>query len=154
VHRNDDLEALPGPTEVTPGTFGGILTPPATADGVVYAAVLHAPTVLRPDETAYFGADLGVNDGQVVAVDAATGELRWSTDVPGDPLGGVTVVNDLVLTALLDGRLVALSRADGEIVWIEDTGGGINGWMSVAGDLLVVPVGNAQPPQLVAYRLG
>ena len=90
----------------------------------------------------------------MAAVDAATGAVRWPTDVPGDPLGGVVVVNDLVLTALLDGQLVALDRADGRIVWTKDAGGGINGWMSVAGDLLVVPVGNAQPPQVVAYRLG
>ena len=38
-----------------------------------------------------------------VAIDATTGAVRWATKVPGDPLGGATVVNDLVFTALLDG---------------------------------------------------
>ena len=38
-------------------------------------------------------------------------QVRWDTDVPGDPLGGVTVVNDLVFTALLDGKVVALDRS-------------------------------------------
>ncbi len=153
THLNDDLEALSGPTEVAPGTFGGILTPPATADGVVYAAVVDAPVVLSPDETAYFGAELGVNDGQVVALDATDGTILWSVSVPGDPLGGVLVLNDMVVTATLDGRLVALDRSDGETVWQKEAPGGLNGWMSAAGDLLVVPVGNADPPQLVAYRL-
>jgi hypothetical protein len=37
-------------------------------------------------------------------------------------------------------------------VWEHDAPGGINGWMSAADDLLVVPVGNAQPPRVVAYR--
>jgi hypothetical protein len=32
-------------------------------------------------------------------------------------------------------------------------GGTVNGWMSVAGDLVLVPVGGADPPQLVALRL-
>lgn len=152
-HRNDDLSALAGPTEVAPGTYGGVLTPPSTADGVVYAAVVNAPATLAPDETAYFGAAMGQRDGEVAAVDAADGSVLWSTPVPGDPLGGTTVVADLVLTALLDGTLVALRRSDGEIVWTDEAGGGVNGWMAVAGDRLVVPVGMSDPPALLALGL-
>lgn len=152
-HQNDDLTELTGPTEVFPGTYGGIISPPASADATVYAAVVNAPTVLTPDTKAYIGSTLGVADGAVVAVDAATGAIRWSTAVPGDPMGAATVVNDLVLTALLDGQILALDRATGAIVWRTTAPGGINGWMAVAGDLLVVPVGNADPPRLVAYRL-
>ena len=69
-HENDDLTALTGPTLVAPGTFGGVITPPATADGVVYAAVIDAPVTLEPAATAYFGAQPGQFDGQVVAIDA------------------------------------------------------------------------------------
>ena len=79
--------------------------------------------------------------------------MRWTTDVPGDPLGGVTVVNDLVFTALLGGKVVALDRSSGDIVWQRDAPGGINGWMAASGDELVVPVGSANPPRLVAYRV-
>ena len=115
--------------------------------------VVNAPATLKPDKTAYFGADLGTHDGEVVAIDAATGKVQWSTKVPGDPLGGATVVNDLVFTALLDGTVLALDRDGGKIVWREKLAGGINGWMSVAGDTIVVPVGTADPPQLVALSL-
>jgi outer membrane protein assembly factor BamB len=153
VHQNDDLTALDGPTVVAPGTFGGVLTPPSTADNVVYVATVHAPVTLEPDQTAYFGAEMGVNDGEVTAVDAADGAVLWTVDVPGDPLGATTVVNDLVFTATLQGTVLALDRRDGSTVWSVDAPGGINGWMSVAGDLLVVPVGNADPARLVAYRL-
>jgi outer membrane protein assembly factor BamB len=152
-HQNDDLAELPGPTEVYPGTYGGIISPPAHADGTIYAAVVNAPTMLSPDAKAYIGSELGVADGEVVAIDATTGAVRWTTAVPGDPMGAATVVNDLVLTALLDGQILALDRDTGEIVWRTTAPGGINGWMAVAGDLLVVPVGSAQPPRLVAYRL-
>ena len=112
-HHNDDLTSLDGPTEVEPGTYGGILTPPSTADGVVYAAVVNAPVTLSPDQTAYFGATFGQHDGEVVAVDATDGSVLWSTPVTGDPLGGAAVVGDLVVTVLLDGTLVALRRSDG-----------------------------------------
>lgn len=152
-HQNDDLAELDGPTEIYPGTFGGVLTPPSTADGFVYLPVINAPTVLEPDKASYIGSQLGTNDGEIVAIDAASGAEVWSTEVPGDPLGATTVVNDLVLTTLLGGDLLALDRSDGSVVWSAKLPGGTNGWMAAVDDLLFVPVGNASPPQLVAYRL-
>ena len=153
VHKNDELPSLTGPTEVAPGTFGGVLTPPATADGVVYVATVNAPVTLKPNETAYFGAEFGQQDGEIVAIDATTGAIVWHTTVPGDPLGATAVVNDLVFTALFDGQLVALERTTGKIVWTTKTAGPINGWMAVAGNELIVPVGGANPAAVVAYRL-
>jgi glucose dehydrogenase len=153
-HHNDDLTALTGPTDVSPGTYGGVLTPPAAAGGTVYLPVDDAPVTLKPDETAYFGADVMKGKGLVAAVDARTGTVKWQRRVPGQPLGGATVVNDLVFTATLTGWIVALDRHDGKIVWRHRAPGGINGWMSVAGDTIVVPVGNARPSKLLALRLG
>jgi outer membrane protein assembly factor BamB len=153
VHQNDDLTELHGPTRVAPGTYGGVLTPPATADDVVYVATVDSPVELKPDATAYFGAEMGLNDGELTAVDARSGKVRWSADVPGDPLGGATVVNDLVFTATVQGKILAFDRSNGDLVWQRDAPGGINGWMTAVGELLVVPVGNARPPRLVAYRL-
>ena len=152
-HENDDLDEISGETTVYPGTYGGVLTPPASADGTVYVATLNAPSTVVPDATFYFGGDLGTEPGEVVAVDAASGAVRWATAVPGDPLGGVAVVNDLLLTALLDGTVLALSRATGEIVHQFAAPGGINGWMSIVGDTIYLPVGHATPPQIVAYGI-
>ncbi len=154
VHEHHDLTALTGPTEVMPGTYGGVLTPPATADGVVYVATLNAPATLEPDETAYFGGSIGTRDGEVVAIDAATGKHRWATKVPGDPMGGATVVNDLVVTGTYQGQLIALDRATGKIEATIDVGGGIAGWPAAVGDLLLVPTGTvARPGTLFAYRV-
>ncbi|MEZ5244887.1 MAG: PQQ-binding-like beta-propeller repeat protein [Acidimicrobiales bacterium] len=152
-HENDELDEIAAGTTVYPGTYGGVLTPPASADGTVYVATLNAPSTLSPDATFYFGGDLGTEPGEVVAIDAASGGVLWATSVPGDPLGGVAVVNDLLLTALLDGTVLALSRATGEIVHELSAPGGINGWMSVVDDTIYVPVGQASPPQIVAYRV-
>jgi outer membrane protein assembly factor BamB len=152
-HLNDSLKKLSGPTEVLPGTFGGVLTPPASADGIVYVAALNAPDILSPDATAYFGGKTGTMPGDVVAIDARTGRRIWDTKVPGDPTGGVTVVNDLVLTATLQGKVIGLSRETGRIVFEETAPGGINGWMSISGNSLVIPVGLANPPILWTIAL-
>jgi len=154
VHENHDLTALTGPTEVMPGTYGGVLTPPATADGVVYVATLNAPATLEPDTTAYFGGSIGTRDGEVVAIDATTGKHRWATSVPGDPMGGATVVNDLVITGTYQGQVVALDRATGKVVTTIDVGNGIAGWPAAVGDLLLVPTGTVgRPGTLVADRV-
>jgi glucose dehydrogenase len=153
THEHDTDKALHGPTLVYPGTYGGVLTPPASATGVVYVATNNAPSELPPDKPSYFGGQLGTHPGEVVAINAKTGRVVWDTKVPGDPLGGATVVNNLVFTALLDGNVVALDRGTGEIVWKHAAGGGINGWMTAVGDTLYVPVGNSRPPKLLALRL-
>ena len=154
VHQHDRLKALAGATSVAPGTYGGVLTPPASADGVVYVAVINAPATLEPNATAYFGATFGQHPGEVVAVDAKNGKVRWSTAVPGDPLGGATVVGDLVFTVLIDGKLIALRRSDGKIVQQIDVGGGVNGWMAAANNRLIVPVGMTNPPSLLSLGIG
>ncbi len=153
LHQNDDLTALDGPTEVFPGTFGGVLTPPAAADGVVYVATLNASSIYEPTVPEIIGGNVGMMDGQVVAIDAATGAILWDVFVPGDPTGGATVVNDLVLTATLQGQILALDRATGAVVWTWDAPGGINGWPAVAGDLIAWPVGLPNPALLVGLRL-
>jgi outer membrane protein assembly factor BamB len=152
-HLHDNLSALRGATTVLPGTYGGVLTPPAAAGGVAYVATLNAPDILHPDETAYFGGQVGTMPGAVVAIRAATGKVIWATSVPGDPTGATTVVNGLVLTATLQGTLVAINRSDGRIVWSHPLPGSVNGWMSVAGDLIVVPIGGTHPPEVLALRL-
>ena len=151
IHRDGDLPRLTGPTTVLPGTYGGVLTPPASAGGVVYAAALNAPSTLSPDQTAYFGGKVGSMDGDVEAMSARTGQVAWDTKVPGDPTGGVTVVNNLVLTATYQGKVIALNRATGAVVWSYDGPGTVNGWMSVVGDEIYLPVGS--PAQLVALKL-
>ncbi|HZR81125.1 MAG TPA: PQQ-binding-like beta-propeller repeat protein [Candidatus Binatia bacterium] len=154
VHRNDELTALTGPTAVLPGTFGGVITPPAAANGVVYVATINAPTTLSPNQPAYIGSQFGTMPGEVVAIDAATGAILWDVEVDGDPFGGATVVNDLVLTATFQGSITALDRATGREVGRIAAAGGMNGWPAIAGDTIFWPVGLADPPRLVAYRLG
>jgi outer membrane protein assembly factor BamB len=84
THQNDGAAALTGSTEVMPGFFGGVLTPPAVADGVAYTAVLNAPSTEEPNVNhALGGSKLGAMPGDMAAVDVATGKVRWDTKIDG-----------------------------------------------------------------------
>ncbi|MGN6696118.1 MAG: outer membrane protein assembly factor BamB family protein [Aquihabitans sp.] len=155
THQNDELTEIDGPTLVYPGSLGGVQTPLAIADGTIYACVMNAPTEYAgPEETSYgFTVQLGKADSQMVAIDADTGEIQWEADLPGDSFGGSTVSGDLVFTSSFGGEVLALDRATGKTVWSYEAPGGLNGWPAIAGDELYVPVGMADPPQLLKFQL-
>jgi hypothetical protein len=120
THVNAQLTELPigEPVEVYPGTLGGVETPKA----------LRRRRRLRPGrepahtyEATGFGASNGLEalirlqsppptegTGELVALDLATGEELWVADLDLPPFAGVTVVNDLVMTATFDGTMLAL----------------------------------------------
>ena len=119
--------------------------------------MVNAPITYKgPEETSTgAGVALGKFDSRLVAVDAASGDIVWDAELPGDSFGGATVVNDLVFTSVITGKILALDRATGEIVivWEHQAPGGINGWPAVAGDKLIIPVGFGDPPVLLALGL-
>lgn len=55
--------------------------------------------------------------GVVLALDRATGAVRWSRPMPDAVLGGVAVNEKLAVCPVRDGQVVALDRATGEPVW-------------------------------------
>ena len=155
IHKNDELTAFEGELWVLPGAVGGVITPIATAQGVVYAVVVNAATYYEsPEETSFgYTTALGELPSQVVALDAASGEVLWDVELPGDSFGGATVVNDLLFVSLIHGQVIALDRSTGRQLWSLQLEGGINGSPAVAGDTIVVPVGLSEEPVIVALRL-
>ena len=156
THLNDDLKELPAATPVSPGPLGGVITPMAHADGVIYVPVVENPATYipaRPNFVSDF--DLSGGTGVFVAINATTGAILWQHLLPtGMALGGATVVNDLVFTSTNDGTVYALNRATGAEVWTYKAAGPINGWPAAVGDTILIPVGASEPPALVALRLG
>lgn len=153
-HENDDLTTFDGPTTVLPGVLGGVETPPAAADGVGYFAVVNAASTYdSPEQTFNLAPQLGTHPSNLVALDLTTGEERWAVDLPGDALGGATVVGDLVLTSTYGGLLLAHDRETGEEVWRREAGGAVNGWPAVVGDTIVWPVSGGDVSHLLALRL-
>jgi uncharacterized protein YjbI with pentapeptide repeats/outer membrane protein assembly factor BamB len=155
IHLNDDLEEVPaGQTvDVFPGDLGGIETPIAYADGVVYAPVLNRGVTYSP--TGQVGSMIvGTPQGELTAIAADTGQELWTTDFSAWLVGGATVVNDLVFTSTYDGQMVALNRETGEVRWALRAPGGINAWPAVAGEHILFPVGLSPNPVLLALELG
>jgi alcohol dehydrogenase (cytochrome c) len=158
IHRNDELQSFDGPLTVYPGYVGGVTSPIAIADGVAFVGTVNAPTDL-PASSFPFEPDapnFSIANGQMVAVDATDGSIVWDVEVDGQPLGGATVVNDLVFGSTLTGEMFALDRATGEVRWSLVLDNGINGWPAVAGDTIVVPTGvqtGSAAPRLTAFRL-
>jgi len=154
LHENTELTTYTGSITALPGVLGGVETPPASADGTVYVAVVNAPSTYgSPEDMFNLNAQLGTHPGNLIAIDAATGAIRWQVDLPGDALGGVTVVNDLLLTSTYQGQLLAYDRASGAEVWRHDAGGFVNGWPAVAGDMIVWPISGGEQSRLLGFRL-
>lgn len=64
------------------------------------------------------GVYIGDWSGSVRALDAATGEERWATDLDTNYVGGSVALDDeRVYAAAFDARVVALDRETGEELW-------------------------------------
>jgi len=88
-------------------------------------------------------AIVGTDDGQITAVDASTGEQRWSVDVGDHVLAPMAGTDELVLASVRPENqgspsLVALRASDGSEVWRYQPSGTVLdlGGPSVAGDLV------------------
>lgn len=153
---------LPSATPVTvlPGPLGGVQSPLAFQDGVLFVPLINLP-ITYTDTTSEL--DLQTAQGAMLALDARTGDLLWQADVPTFVAGGATVANDLVFGAGLDGLVRAFATTTGAEVWQWQAPVGINAPLVIAGDLLLVPAGGPffpatdLPPgqgALIALRLG
>lgn len=154
---NDQLAALPPntTTRILPGTLGGVETPMAYADGIVYVPWNDrysepAPTDTFPNlrQQPFINAT-----GGITAIEANTGKVVWNKPLSHLNIGSAMVVNDLVFTATFEGTIYAFNKDTGEQVWTFTAPGGINAWPAAAGDTILWPVGLANPPQLIALRL-
>jgi outer membrane protein assembly factor BamB len=160
-HDDDNLLALRGryhprgPQKVLPGWWGGVETQMASDGAVVYAPVNDLPTVFTSGE-ALTPPNAADGTGRMVAIDIASGRVRWDRRLPRTPYGAATISNDLVFTTTYDGTVWALARDSGEVVWRTRLAFGTNAPLVVAGDILIaaasVPL-EGQQPQLVAYLL-
>jgi MYXO-CTERM domain-containing protein len=63
--------------------------------------------------------------GGVVALDLATGAIRWRTTTPVQVRGGPAVAGDTVVAVQLDSTLLGLSAATGELRWRAELGVGV-----------------------------
>ena len=63
---------------------------------------------------------VGTSEGEVVALDSATGKLRWKVRLNGEILAAPAVSDRAVAVRTVDGKLRALSPADGHELWTQE----------------------------------
>ena len=105
----------------------------------------HAPVLL--------GSNLIVagEDGTVVALDAKTGETRWTRSLGIDVYAPLTGTEDVVLVSSGDGVVVALSATDGSERYRVDAGGQVKRSPAVADGRVYVASDNGL---VTAFDLG
>jgi outer membrane protein assembly factor BamB len=152
-NENSELNQLPpGVTRTMPAVIGGVETPMAYSDGVLYVPVIDMWTDWTPTELKTI-QPFNDGDGELVAIDVNLGKILWYTKFDSINIGAATVVNDLVFTATYDGYIYAFKKDTGERVWKYRAPAGINGWPAVAGDTIIWPAGVIGTPSLIALKL-
>jgi predicted lipoprotein with Yx(FWY)xxD motif len=165
-HDNDNLYALNGQTSklhtpevIEPGDLGGIESQLASNGTTVFAAVDNLPVTY----TGATPADVKISTpfsqgtGELVAVNEATGQVKWDDKLPSLPFGGATVVNNVVLTTTFNGTLYAFNASTGAKLWDTALPSNTNAPVAVFGNT-VLAAGSfpsaAGHGLIVAYRLG
>lgn len=160
-HDKDNLYAMRGeysklklPTTVYPGSLGGVIAPMSTDGTTLFVPVCNAPMEIT---TQTERQEPGPISGELVALDVATGAVKWKYKFPtAFAFGFTTVVNDLVFATTSDGKVHGFDASSGRLAWQVQLPAGTNAGVMVEGDTLLAPAGLAgegAPPQLVAYRL-
>ncbi|MGH2548872.1 MAG: PQQ-binding-like beta-propeller repeat protein, partial [Thermomicrobiales bacterium] len=129
--------------ELLPGFIGGVETPMAFANGVIFAPVLNVPFTTTGSSGT---GDIFGGTGELVALDASTGAILWNTTIPTMVLGGASVANDVVFTGGLDGLIRGFLASDGSQVFSYQVPAGINTSFAISGDFLYVPAGAPLSP--------
>ncbi len=143
------------PETVYPGLLGGVIAPMSTNGTSVFVPVVNHPVTFtnqtEPQEN-------GPSTGEVVALDAATGAVKWTHKFPAAAFGATTAVNDVVFATTFEGALYAFDANTGNVVWETKLPAATNTGVVVSGDTLIAPaglaIGSGQTPQIVAFRPG
>ena len=166
-NNNDNLLAEQGdfsklhlPETVEPGDLGGIESQLASNGKTVFAAVNNLAWTYKSQGLAGISPTVPFSKGtgEVVAVDVATGKVKWDHKLPSSAYGAATIANDVVFTTTFDGTRYGLDATNGTEVFKTKLSAGTNAPVGVYGDTVVTaasfPQGPGQKALIVAYRLG
>jgi outer membrane protein assembly factor BamB len=160
-HDEDGLLAMRGeeekikkPDTIYPGTLGGVIAPMSTDGKMVFVPIVNSPLSMGPNgETSEGG---GAARGEIVALDAATGALKWKEELGAPAYGATTSVGDVVFATSAEGAVTAFKASNGQVLWRETLPAGTNSGVMANGNMLIAPAGLAsaegQTAKIIAYR--
>jgi outer membrane protein assembly factor BamB len=159
-HDQDGLLAMRGETSkirtgtVYPGSLGGVIAPMSTDGSTVFVPVVNLSITLKSGSETQ---ENGTPSGEVVALDLATGAVKWKQKLTSPAFGATTSVNDLVFATTYEGTVSAFDAKNGQVLWREKLPAGTNSGVMAEGDTLIAPAGVAategETPRIVAYRI-
>jgi outer membrane protein assembly factor BamB len=159
-HDNDGLLAMRGeyeklslPMTVYPGRYGGVLGQISTDEKTIFVPVVNGATRLTSQSDA---VEVGSLTGEFVALDAASGKVKWIKRLRAQPYGAASVTNDVVFLPTFDDTLHAFNKEDGRELWRQRLPANVNGGLAISGSTILVPAGVASKPgaaALLAFRL-
>ena len=118
------------------GVWGFAKRPPVQ-QGSIWSALTSAKAAYQPALSGH-AAVVADPAGLVTAVDAATGEILWETDLNTDITVPPTTSGALALIGDEHGRVTALSVADGSQLWVADQDGMVTAPPLAVNGLLLV----------------
>ncbi len=127
-HQGDSLGIDPGRANFIDGRLD-----PALAWSDARSARFDFPPVAN-DEVMV----LVERDGEVSAMDVATGEMRWRVRLAGPIVAAPSIAGDRVLVADSKKNLWALSLTDGSATWVRELGDMVTDSVAVVGGTVVV----------------
>ncbi|HET6448157.1 MAG TPA: PQQ-binding-like beta-propeller repeat protein [Conexibacter sp.] len=162
-HDDDAVRAMHGDysnigygRRIYPGDWGGVETQMASDGTTVYVPVNNLYAIYH-EQTLPEQQDPLAGTGEVVALDIATGRVRWDRRLPHGVYGGASVTNDLVFTTTYEGTVWALDRRTGAPVWHGPLPAGSIAPVAISGDTLLtagaIALERRQRTEIVAYRL-
>jgi alcohol dehydrogenase (cytochrome c) len=157
MHRQYGKLPRPGSSyALYPGVLGGVESPYASDGTTLYLAVNDLAGTVRKQIEGLAPPASGT--GEMVALDIATGRIKWDHRLPSSPYGAASVTNDLVFTTTFDGQVYALNTQTGDVAWQKRLPAGTNAPVAIDDDTVITagsfPSGKGQRPAIVAYRLG
>jgi len=163
-HDDDSVRAMHGDysrvgygRRIYPGDWGGVQTQLGSDGRTLYVPVNNLYAIYQA-QTVPTQQDPAKGTGELVALDIATGQLRWATRLPHGIYGGASIANDVIFTTTYDGTVWAFHTRTGEQLWSAPLPAGSIAPVTIAGDTVIagasLPVARGRRLAIVAYRLG
>ena len=104
----------------------GLMSEPRLQKGTMWiervgGTLMHGPAVAHG--TVYTASV----EGRVSALDAGSGEARWTAQLDTEISSGLTVAGDTLVLGTDDGRVLGFAAGDGKVLWDFNVGGRISG---------------------------
>lgn len=162
-HDDDNLTAMAGDLtllsveqRIYPGSWGGVQSQLASDGRTVYVPVNNLYAIYHAQELPE-QQDLMKGTGELVALDIASGRVKWDRKLRHSVYGGASISSNVVFTTTYEGSVWGLSTKTGAVLWKAQMPAGADAPIEIAGDTLITGAGirlrPRQPLTLMAYRL-